>query len=289
MKLREPLPTSRAARRRKTLSFNEADLSRSLSNLNVDASSPQVILSQEDLSSGSVIQSEVILKRASLRGLKDCTDNMSTPLKAGKEFLPPPLFNPNGFAFDETDSKLSGTTQMSVMKIKGHRRIQSDGNIRPSTLALGVSPPKPVVIVPPDPPSSVSAESQDYDIISDSELASSVEAPEEYLVVDGFIDQTMESFTPKANREQHLPTPDVLYHLRLGLMQLLKNTLMLLPDNLVTRVFGTILKVEHLLVLVNQTSDKLREVALEVTHSAKTPKKATPEKGTFVELAFNMQ
>ena len=57
--------------------------------------------------------------------------------------------------------------------------------------------------------------------------------------------------------------PDVLYHLRLGLMELLQTTLYSLPDNMVTRVFGTILKVEHLLVLVNQTSDKLREVALQ--------------------------
>lgn len=42
---------------------------------------------------------------------------------------------------------------------------------------------------------------------------------------------------------------------------------MLLPDKLVTSVLGTILRVEHLLVLVNQTSDKLREVALEVNTS----------------------
>jgi len=266
VKLREPLQTSRAARRRKTLSFNEADLSRGLSALNLGALSPQVILSQEDLSSGSFIQSEVILKRASNHSLKEFTDNMSTPLKPGKEFVSPVEFNLNSFAPDELDSsvKLSSVAQTPIMKIKGHRRIQSDGNIRPSTLTLGVSPPKPPVITTQAPPSSLSAESQDYDIISDSELASSVEAPEDYLVVDGFIDQTMESFTPKANREQNLPSPDVLYHLRLGLMQLLKNTLMLLPDNMVTRVFGTILKVEHLLVLVNQTSDKLREVALEV-------------------------
>ena len=46
-------------------------------------------------------------------------------------------------------------------------------------------------------------------------------------------------------------------------MDLLQTTLRDLPDNMVTRVFGTILKVEHLLVLVNQTSDKLREVAFQ--------------------------
>ncbi|XP_066923807.1 lysosomal-trafficking regulator-like [Clytia hemisphaerica] len=260
VKLRDTsLQISRSARRRKTASFNEADL-RPLLDLEANLS-PQVILSQEDLSSGSVIQSEVIFRRGSIPSLKEAVTETSTPIKANASSHQPPVEK------DETDFSFTNPkkrSQTPISKIKGHRRIHSDGNIRPSaivTVALNIQPPTPTAEI--ERPPLVSAESQDYEIISDSELASSLEGHEEYLVVDGFIDQTMESFTPKASREPQLPTPDVLYHLRLGLMQLLKNTLMLLPDYLVTRVFGTILKVEHLLVLVNQTSDKLREVALE--------------------------
>ena len=94
---------------------------------------------------------------------------------------------------------------------------------------------------------------------------SSCEGHEEYLVVDGFIDQKVSSCTPQQVKEEAVVTkPDMLFHLRLGLMKLLKSELTLLPDKMVTRVFGTILKVENLLALVNQPSDKLREVALEV-------------------------
>lgn len=85
-----------------------------------------------------------------------------------------------------------------------------------SQIALNVTPPTPVT--EKDRPPFTSEESQDFEIISDSELASSLEegGPEEYLVVDGFIDQTMESFTPKTKqKEHHFPSPDVLYHLRL--------------------------------------------------------------------------
>ena len=77
---------------------------------------------------------------------------------------------------------------------KTHRRIQSDGSIR--------SLP-PSIQIPDDTHSNKSIGegkgspvSQDYDIISDSELPSSCDGHEDYLVVDGFIDQTVESFTP---------------------------------------------------------------------------------------------
>lgn len=267
MKLKEtPKRFTKVQRSRRTASFNEADL-KSPTGPFLSSISPQVILSREDLASGSMLQSEVILKRASVSSLKDSLDVMklnddnvqfSTPAK--NIHLQP------SYGVDEIDSKESNEVippfKTPFGKIKGHRRIQSDGNIRPSTIALDI---------PMKSTQSQSArkdvaamDSQDYDIISDSELASSCEGHEEYLVVDGFIDQTLESFTPTAKEERNIPAPDVLYHLRLGMMQLLKNTLMLLPDNLVTRVFGTILRVEHLLVLVNQSSDKLREVALEV-------------------------
>ena len=252
--------------------------------IDLDELSPQVILSQEDLTSGSsVFQSEVIIRRGSNQSLKESMVALaSTPFKRAPnmQFTPPVEYDDDG-GLDETDSRLrlkkSAQQTPAMKKIKGHRRIQSDGNIRPASIAtvtafttstsnqitLNVSPSTP--IGNKDRPPFTSAESQDFEIISDSELASSLEeGHEEYLVVDGFIDQTMESFTPKAKREHQFPAPDVLYYLRLGLMQLLKNTLMLLPDNLVTSVLGAILKVEHLLVLVNQTSDKLREIALEV-------------------------
>lgn len=208
---------------------------------------------------------------SSLKGSRESLDNkstdadniISTPVK--KDFK-------RSYGVDETDSTKMNSNEPATpaktplsLKIKGHRRIQSDGNIRPSFIALDIlQTPMQSKMQKKD---FQPMESQDYDIISDSELASSCEGHEEYLVVDGFIDQTLESFTPTTREERNIPGPDVLYHLRLGLMQLLKDTLMLLPDNMITRVFGTILKVEHLLVLVNQTSDKLREVALEVKYN----------------------
>ena len=222
----------------------------------------------------------MILRRGS-----GSSQSSSTPYKKTSRDFSPPVEHDDDSGLDVIDARLCSqkTAQQTptMKKIKGHRRIQSDGNIRPASLAssvasstltsnqitLNVSPPTPAT--EKDEPAFASAmgsgDNQDFEIISDSELVSSLEeGHEEYLVVDGFIDQTMESFTPKAKREHQFPAPDVLYHLRLGLMQLLKNTLMLLPDNQVTSVLGTILKVEHLLVLVNQTSDKLREIALEV-------------------------
>lgn len=228
-------------------------------------------------------QSEVILRRGS-----GSSQSSTTPYKkTSRDFFTPTEFDNDGL--DVVDSRLGSQKPAkqtpTMKKIKGHRRIQSDGNIRPASLTntlasstssadnqitLNVSPPTPAT--EKDEPlfaaNAGGGDNQDFEIISDSELVSSVEEEhEEYLVVDGFIDQTMESFTPKAKREHQFPAPDVLYHLRLGLMQLLKNTLTLLPDNQVTSVLGTILKVEHLLVLVNQTSDKLREIALEVKTS----------------------
>eukprot|EP00795_Rhopilema_esculentum_P002843 gene2843-1077_t len=109
---------------------------------------------------------------------------------------------------------------------------------------------------------STKLDSQEYDIISDSELPSSLDqCSDEYLVVDGFIGPTVGSFTPTAP-EEHLCLDDPLFHVRLGLFETLQEVLTLLPDNLITRIFGTILKVEHLLVLVNQENVKLREVAV---------------------------
>ena len=107
-------------------------------------------------------------------------------------------------------------------------------------------------------------DSQEYDIISDSELPSSLDhCSDEYLVVDGFIGQTVGSFTLPA-AEENTGQDDPLFNVRLGLFEILQNVLVLLPDNLITRIFGTILKVEHLLVLVNQDSVKLREIAVKV-------------------------
>eukprot|EP00794_Sanderia_malayensis_P020579 gene20579-22605_t len=106
-------------------------------------------------------------------------------------------------------------------------------------------------------------DSQEYDIISDSELPSSLDpCSDEYLVVDGFISQKVGSFTPSAPGEKPKEHRDLMYHLRLGLFELLRDVLSLLPDNLVTRLFGSVLKVEHLLVLVGQQNDKLREIAV---------------------------
>ena len=111
---------------------------------------------------------------------------------------------------------------------------------------------------------SAKLDSQEYDIISDSELPSSLDqCSDEYLVVDGLIGQTVGSFTPSAPDENN-DQDDPLFHVRLGLFEVLQNVLTLLPDNLITRIFGTILKVEHLLVLVNQDNVKLREIAVKV-------------------------
>lgn len=242
--------------------------------------SPQVILSQEDLSTGSVIQSEVIIHRPSItsfQGFMDSTNSLSftdqesnqesragfsaqissTPFKEaqcivdGSEKIESKVENPNGPSCGRPSPRIKA-------KFYGHRRIQSDGNVKFNTsVESPLFKPKPQLL---------STESHDYDIISDSELHSSCEGHEEYLVVDGFIDQKVGSFTPQlARKETNVKQPDVLYHLRLGLMKLLKTTLMLLPDKLVTRVFGAILKVEHLLALVHQPSDILREVALDVS------------------------
>lgn len=221
------------------------------------------------------------------RGSSGSSQSSSTAYKkTSRDFSSPVEHDDDGLDFVDSCLLPKNPAQQTptMKKIKGHRRIQSDGNIRPASLAsalantstntnpvrLNVSPPTPTTEKdePPFASAAGGGDNQDFEIISDSELVSSLEeGHEEYLVVDGFIDQTMESFTPKAKREHQFPAPDVLYHLRLGLMQLLKNTLMLLPDNQVTSVLGTILKVEHLLVLVNQTSDKLREIALEVRNS----------------------
>ncbi len=81
--------------------------------------------------------------------------------------------------------------------------------------------------------------------------------------MDGFISQKVGSFTPSASAEKN-KEQDVMYHLRLGLFQILQDVLVELPDNLVTRLFGSVLKVEHLLVLVSQQNDTLREIAVQV-------------------------
>lgn len=78
---------------------------------------------------------------------------------------------------------------------KSHRRIQSDGNIK--FLSKSTASDLKAIISPLSEVSKPLPESQDYDIISDSELPSSCDGHEDYLVVDGFIDQTMESFTPQ--------------------------------------------------------------------------------------------
>ena len=112
---------------------------------------------------------------------------------------------------------------------------------------------------------NVDTRENEYDIISDSELPSSFDrGSDEYLVVDGLTGQKVGSFTPTAGKET-FEDHDMLYYLRLGLFEVLQTILTLLPDNMVTRVFGTILKVEHLLVLVNQENEKLREVAVQVS------------------------
>ena len=95
----------------------------------------------------------------------------------------------------ERDKPTSVPIKSPAQKMKKtHRRIQSDGSIR--------SLP-PSIQIPDDTHSNKSIGegkgspvSQDYDIISDSELPSSCDGHEDYLVVDGFIDQTVESFTP---------------------------------------------------------------------------------------------
>ena len=112
--------------------------------------------------------------------------------------------------------------------------------------------------------SSSKLDSQEYDIISDSELPSSLDqCSDEYLVVDGLIGQTVGSFTPSAP-DENSTQDDPLFHVRLGLFHLLQDVLTRLPDHLITRIFGTILKVEHLLVLVNQDNTRLREIAVKV-------------------------
>lgn len=273
-----PLRLSKSERNRRTASFNEADLYMREFESQLRSGSPQVILSQEDLSTGSVIQSEVIIHRPSItsfQGFMDSTNSLSftdqesnqesragfsaqissTPFKEaecivdGGEKIESKVENPNGPSSGRPSPRIKA-------KLYGHRRIQSDGNVKFNTsVESPLFKPKPQLL---------STESHDYDIISDSELHSSCEGHEEYLVVDGFIDQKVGSFTPQlARKETNVKQPDVLYHLRLGLMKLLKTTLMLLPDKLVTRVFGAILKVEHLLALVHQPSDILREVALD--------------------------
>ena len=114
---------------------------------------------------------------------------------------------------------------------------------------------------------SARLDSQEYDIISDSELPSSLDqGSDEYLVVDGIIGQTVGSFT-LPGPDENISQEDPLFHVRLGLFEMLQDVLVLLPDNLITRIFGTILKVEHLLVLVNQDNIKLREIALKVCAS----------------------
>ena len=111
------------------------------------------------------------------------------------------------------------------------------------------------------------SESQDYDIISDSELTVSLESREneEFLVVDDCLKPNLETFVPSEKEENSRDKLNILYYLKLGVMLLLEETLLKLPENMVTRVFGKIMKVEHLLVLVNQKNDKLREVALRVS------------------------
>ena len=115
VKLRDTsLQVSRSARRRKTASFNEADL-RPLMDLEANLS-PQVILSQEDLSSGSVIQSEVIFRRGSIPSLKEAVTETSTPIKANASSHQPP------FEKDETDSSSTNPKKITptpISKIKG--------------------------------------------------------------------------------------------------------------------------------------------------------------------------
>ena len=218
---------------RRTSSFNDAEerLGLSIKNHNT---SPQVILSQEDSIPGRIMHSEVIILRNdnSSESLKDNNSDSSSPLCNAK----PP-------------------NQSKTLRMPGHRRIQSDGAVH---LKVCAEPSKTKVVTVKN-----FTESQEYDIISDSELPSSCEGHEEYLVVDGFIEQKVGSFTPHTSLINS-PDADCLFFLRLGLLELLQSTLKLLPDNLLKRVFGNILKVEHLLVLVNQPSDKLREIALEV-------------------------
>lgn len=143
--------------------------------------------------------------------------------------------------------------QTKIALLKSHRRNRSlDVNLK-LTSAL-----------------STKLDSQEYDIISDSELPSSLDqCSDEYLVVDGFIGPTVGSFTPSA-ADENSGQDDPLFHMRLGLFNLLQDVLTLLPDNLITRIFGTILKVEHLLVLVNQENTRLREIAVKVCLHVKT-------------------
>ncbi|XP_065681704.1 lysosomal-trafficking regulator isoform X1 [Hydra vulgaris] len=191
------------------------------------STSPQVILSQEDSIPGTM-QSEVIILRSSSEMFKD-NDSDSASLCNGK------LLN-----------------RHNLLKF-GHRRIQSDSAVHTKTY---VEHPKNKI----KKASTTLAESQEYDIISDSELPSSYEGHEEYLVVDGFIEQKVGSFMPK---KFATTDADCFFNLRLGLLELLQSTLKILPENLLKKVYSNILRVEHLLVLVNQSSEKLREIALE--------------------------
>lgn len=136
----------------------------------------------------------------------------------------------------------------SEIAIQSHRRNRSlDVNVKLSSLL------------------TKNLDSQEYDIISDSELPSSLDrGSDEYLVVDGLIGQKVGSFTPCAPGRKKIDEQDALYHLRLGLFEILQDVLILLPDNLVTRLFGNVLKVEHLLVLVSQQNDTLRQIAVKV-------------------------
>ena len=134
----------------------------------------------------------------------------------------------------------------NVTLLKAHRRNRS----------LDINLKLPSVLMKMD--------SQEYDIISDSELPSSLDqCSDEYLVVDGLIGQKVGSFTPAAANENE-EQGDILFYVRLGLFEVLQDVLTLLPDNLITRIFGTILKVEHLLVMVNQQNGKLRDIAVKV-------------------------
>ena len=177
------------------------------------------------------------------RGTKKETDEVVYLITPPKTFRINASGNHSSPKINSDDRAVS--TKISLLK--SHRRnLSLDVNVKMSS-AL-----------------SAKLDSQEYDIISDSELPSSLDhCSDEYLVVDGLIGQTVGSFT-LPTPEENLTLEDPLFHVRLGLFEILQNVLVLLPDNLITRIFGTILKVEHLLVLVNQDNVKLREIAMKV-------------------------
>ena len=235
--------------RRRAASFSEGDYHELKS-----THSAELIIPKENFYHGQVFKSEIVIHRPSVSlGVGPDLDGESGNILTGanKRTLK--------FSIDkeDTDTVIPQAQPKRVKEMSKHRRIQSDGNVN---LTIRRQPQKLEVR------NHIGVnDTHDYDVISDSELFSSCEGShDDYLVVDGIIEPTLDSFSPNNREELIQPINDTLFYLRLGLFKLLGSTLVLLPDSLVTRVFGSVMKVEHLLALINQENAELRETAFQV-------------------------